>query len=126
MDYASSSTWSNDTISDALSDGSMTEARLEDMAIRNLMGYFKLGQDEGYPSYVSPTAHVDVRGNHSTLARSYAASSLVLLKNTNNALPLTNKTSVSIFGYHAAPRYVGANTALSVYGGEPATMEGRK
>ncbi|KAK6208423.1 ssDNA-binding protein, mitochondrial [Pestalotiopsis sp. IQ-011] len=124
MDLGSSSTWSESTITAALNNGSLAEDRLDDMVIRNVMGYFYLGQDEGYPSYASPTDHVDNRGNHSTLARSYAAESLVLLKNTNNALPLKDKKSISIFGYHAAPRYVGANTALSVYDGEPPTMQG--
>lgn len=126
MDLGSSSTWSESTITAALNNGSLAEDRLDDMVIRNVMGYFYLGQDEGYPSYASPTDHVDNRGNHSTLARSYAAESLVLLKNTNNALPLKDKKSISIFGYHAAPRYVGANTALSVYDGEPPTMQGRE
>ncbi|KAF3025618.1 hypothetical protein E8E14_012815 [Neopestalotiopsis sp. 37M] len=124
MDLGSSSTWSESTITAALSNGSLTEARLDDMVIRNVMGYYYLGQDEGYPSYAEPTAHIDNRGNHSAYARTYAADSLVLLKNTNNVLPLKDKKSISIFGYHAAPRYVGANTALSVYDGEPPTMQG--
>ncbi|KAF7531021.1 hypothetical protein G7054_g9262 [Neopestalotiopsis clavispora] len=124
MDLGSSSTWSESTITAALSNGSLTEARLDDMVIRNVMGYYYLGQDEGYPSYAKPTAHIDNRGNHSAYARAYAADSLVLLKNTNNALPLKEKKSISIFGYHAAPRYVGANTALSVYDGKPPTMQG--
>lgn len=124
MDQSSSSYWSNDTLGVGLTNGSFTSARLDDMAIRNLMGYYHLNQDQTYPSLASKTGHRDVRGNHSALARKYASESIVLLKNTNNALPLNNKTSISIFGSHAAPRYVGANTALSVYDGEPSTMQG--
>lgn len=56
---------------------------------------FHLDQDQGYPSLASPTDRVDVRGNHSSLARTYAAESIALLKNTNSALPLKNKTSVA-------------------------------
>lgn len=126
MDYGSSSTWSNATLGAAMANGSFTEARLDDMAIRNFMGYFHLNQDAGYPTLAAATDHVDVRGNHSELARKYAADSIVLLKNTDGALPLKSKRSISIFGTHAAPRYVGANTALSVYSGVGPTMDGRK
>ncbi|KAF4634502.1 hypothetical protein G7Y89_g3600 [Cudoniella acicularis] len=97
-------------------------ARLDDMVIRNMMGYFHYNQDEDYPALAGVTDYVDVRSNHSKLARTYAANSIALLKNTNNALPLKNKTSISIFGLHAAPRYVGANTALTVYNGVGPTM----
>lgn len=124
MDLSSNSYWSNDTLGAGLTNGSFTSERLDDMAIRNLMGYYHLGQDRGYPSLADKTERRDVRGNHSALARKYASESIVLLKNTASALPLSNKTSISIFGTHAAPRYVGANTALAVYDGEPSTMEG--
>lgn len=92
MDYSSSEYWSNSTLGVGLTNGSFTEDRLNDMVIRNLISYFHLNQDEGYPSHASPTDRVDVRGNHSTLARAYAADSIALLKNTNSALPLKNKT----------------------------------
>ncbi|TDZ18633.1 putative beta-glucosidase D [Colletotrichum orbiculare MAFF 240422] len=124
MDLSSSQYWSNDTLGAAVSNGSLTMDRLDDMAIRNMMGFFHLGQDEGYPSKAGVTDRVDNRGNHSALARRYAAESIALLKNTNNALPLTNISSIGIFGFHAGPRYVGANTALGVYDGEPPTMQG--
>jgi beta-glucosidase len=126
MDFSSYSYWTNTTMDAALANGSFTEERLTDMAVRNLMGYFRLNQDEGYPAYASPTDHVDVRGNHSAMARSYAADSIALLKNTNSALPLVNKTSISVFGYHAAPRYYGANTGLDVQGTSGPTMLGRE
>ncbi|KAF4915230.1 putative beta-glucosidase D [Colletotrichum viniferum] len=124
MDLSSSSYFSNTTLGAGLNNGSFTMDRLNDMAIRNMMGYFHLGQDQGYPAHAGVTDRVDNRGNHSAMAREYAASSIALLKNTNNALPLVNKSSISIFGFHAGPRYVGANTALGVYDGEPSTMQG--
>lgn len=124
MDISSSQYWSNDTLIAGMNNGSFTEDRLRDMAVRNLMGYYYHKQDEGWPASVGYEDHVDVRGNHSTQARQFAGESIALLKNTNSALPLKNKTSISIFGYHAAPRYIGANTALAVYYGEPSTMQG--
>ncbi|KAF2709060.1 glycoside hydrolase family 3 protein [Pleomassaria siparia CBS 279.74] len=124
MDFSSGSTWSNSSLGASLSNGTISAARLDDMAVRNLMGYFHLNQDAGFPEHAGVTDPIDVRGNHASLARSYAAESMVLLKNTNNALPLKNKKSISIFGTHAAPRFVGANTQLVVYGGLPPTMSG--
>ena len=124
MDYGSSSDWSNDTLGVGLTNGSFTSARLDDMVIRNMMGYFHYNQDPGYPAKASVADYVDVRANHSTLARVHAANSIALLKNTNGSLPLKNKRSISIFGTHAAPRYVGANTALTVYNGIGPAMSG--
>ena len=95
------------------------------MVIRNLIGYFRQEQNINYPTHAGYTDHVDVRGKHGELARKYAAESLVLLKNTDGALPLTKAQRViSIFGSHAAPRNVGPNTALTVQSGVADTMEG--
>ena len=66
-----------------------------------------------------------MRGDHPAVARAKAAESIALLQNTNNALPLKGKKLVSIFGYQAAPRYLGPNTAFSVYSGTNPTMNGR-
>jgi beta-glucosidase len=99
MDYSSAQYWSNATLAASLNNGSLSTARLDDMVIRNIIGYYQYKQDEGYPAYIGPDALVDVRGNHSLLARSYASDSIVLLKNINNTLPLKNLTTVSIFGY---------------------------
>ncbi|KAN0112867.1 glycoside hydrolase family 3 protein [Hyaloscypha variabilis] len=124
MDYGSSSDWSNDTLGVGLTNGSFTSARLDDMAVRNMTGYFHYNQDQGYPTKAGVTDYVDVRANYSTLARAHAANSIALLKNTNNSLSIKEKRSISIFESHAAPRYVGANTALTVYDGFGPTMYG--
>lgn len=52
------------------------------MAIRNLIGYYHLAQDQGFPTLADKIERRDVRGNHSVLARKYASESIVLLKNT--------------------------------------------
>lgn len=125
LDYGSSTYWSNDTLVAGIANGTFTEDRLNDMVIRNLIGYFHQNQDAAYPSHAGYTDNVDVRGKHGELARKYATESLVLLKNTNDALPLTKSQHViSIFGIHAAPRNVGPNTALTVMSGVDPTMDG--
>lgn len=122
MDF--STQFTSTTMTEAVNNGSLTMDRLNDMVMRNAIAYYKLGQDEGYPELAGVTDLVDNRGDHASLARAYAAESMVLLKNVNNALPLKNISFASIFGYHAAPRYVGANYALNVYGGLPSTEYG--
>jgi beta-glucosidase len=125
LDYGSSSMWSNDTLIAGMANGTFTENRLNDMVIRNVIGYFRHNQEANYPSHAGYTDNVDVRGKHGALAKKYATESMVLLKNTNYALPLTKKQRViSIFGSHAAPRYVGPNVELSVQSGVSDTMNG--
>lgn len=117
MDFSSSQYWSTSTLGVGLTNGSFTEDRLNDMVIRNLIAYYHLNQDEGYPSLASATDRVDVRGNHSLLARTYAADSIALLKNTNGALPLKNKTYVTCVrsGAQTAniPKHEGPSASLA-------------
>lgn len=42
--------------------------------------------------------HVDVQGDHYKLVRTIGAHGTVLLKNTNNVLPLNNPRSIAIIG----------------------------
>ncbi|KAF4624118.1 hypothetical protein G7Y89_g14058 [Cudoniella acicularis] len=65
LDYSSSSIWSSNTILAGIANGTLTQARLDDMA-------------------VGETADVDVRANHSAIVRTVGAAALVLLKNENN------------------------------------------
>jgi beta-glucosidase len=124
LDFGSSSIWSNTTLEAGLNNGTFTQARLDDMAIRNVIGYFFVGLDNGtQPAYVSDTAVVDVRANHSAIVRLNGAASLVLLKNANNALPLIKPLSMALFGSHAGPAIAGPNYIFSVQGSGP-TYEG--
>jgi beta-glucosidase len=124
LDCGDAMLWANTTLTAALTNGTFSEQRLDDMVIRNLIGYFRSKQDEDYPEHADYMDPVDVRGNHGALARKYAANSLALLKNTNNALPLVDKRAISIFGIHAAPWYLGPNTDLTILTGVPDTMNG--
>ena len=120
LDYGSSSLWSTSTMKQFLSNGSLPQAQLNDMAIRNLMAYYHVNLDNGtQPVTADKDAYVDVRANHSKLIRANGAKSLVLLKNTNSALPLKKPHTMSIFGSHAGPATAGPNTEFSVQGSGP-------
>ncbi|KAJ5913399.1 beta-glucosidase D [Penicillium tannophilum] len=120
LDYGSSSLWSSSNIEGFLENNTMSEARLNDMAVRNLMGYYHVGLDNGKQvSTVDEDAYVDVRANHSKLIRAYGAKSMVLLKNTDNALPLKKPHKMAIFGAHARAAMAGPNMEFSVEGSGP-------
>ncbi|KAJ9634217.1 hypothetical protein H2199_009101 [Coniosporium tulheliwenetii] len=109
----------------AVQNGSVPEARLNDMVRRVMTPYFLLGQDNDFPP-VDPSStdanfftllappstwryefnltgpsNVDVRGNHAQLIRQLGAAGTVLLKNVNNALPLRNPQNIGVFGNDA-------------------------
>ena len=56
---------------------------------------YLLGQDSNYPGV---NFNANVQGSHKTLIRQIGGASIVLLKNTNNALPLKNPASIAIIG----------------------------
>ncbi|KAI9692272.1 MAG: hypothetical protein M1822_006502 [Bathelium mastoideum] len=111
--------------------GSIPEWRLDDMATRIMAGYFYVHLDEnpvpinfdswtadtfGYQHFIANEGyglineHVDVRAEHGQQVRNQAAKGTVLLKNTNNALPLTGKEKLTgVFGYDAADNPYGPN-----------------
>lgn len=124
LDYGSSSLWSTSAIEGYLRKHNMTEARLNDMAIRNLIGYYHVNLDNGtQPSTAEQDAYVDVRGNHAKLIRSNGAKSLALLKNKNNALPLNKPHKMAIFGSNARAIVAGPNMEFGVQGSGP-TFDG--
>ncbi|KAI9641783.1 hypothetical protein NHQ30_009642 [Ciborinia camelliae] len=106
----------------AVKDGNMTEERLDDMALRVMTPYYLLNQYRDYPTPDPSQRFVmaniygfrslalefgpelparDVRGNHSSLIRQMAAAGTVLLKNTNNTLPLSKPLNIGVFGNSA-------------------------
>ncbi|KAI0975664.1 glycoside hydrolase family 3 protein [Xylaria arbuscula] len=119
-----------DTLLEAVNEGLVTEQRLKDMATRVMAPYFRLGQDQDFPSvdpasgavliveqfghlspYLEQIPQVparDVRGDHAKLVREIGSAGTVLLKNVNGALPLKNVTNVGIFGNDADYPTVGS------------------
>ncbi|CAL3964776.1 hypothetical protein PZA11_002296 [Diplocarpon coronariae] len=114
----------------AVINGTVPEWRLDDMAMRIMSSYFKVGLtlDEPEINFSSWTldtfgplhalvganiqqvnSHVDVRGDHATLIRDIGARATVLLKNVNNILPLSKPKFVAVIGEDAGPNVNGPN-----------------
>ncbi|KAK3628359.1 hypothetical protein LTR56_018627 [Elasticomyces elasticus] len=93
-----------DNLTEAITNGSVTDTRLNDMVTRIVAAYFHLNQDQGYPEvgvYPYNIQHeiIDVQANHASLIREIGSAGTVLVKNTNNTLPLKSPRFLNIFGY---------------------------
>ena len=115
----------------AVANGTVPEWRVDDMAVRILAAYYKVGRDRvsvpsnfnswtkdeyGYQHamtqerYGKVNERVNVRGQHHLIAREVASHSTVLLKN-EGALPLTgNEKFTAIIGEDAGPNPQGPNS----------------
>lgn len=97
-------------LSQAVSNGSVSESRLDDMVTRVVASWYQLGQDAGFPSpgvgmpksLTDPHVVVDARNTSfkQTLLDG-AVEGHVLVKNVNNSLPLNQPRLLSVFGYSA-------------------------
>lgn len=111
MAMPGSSFW-GPNLSQAVSNGSLPSWRLDDMVTRILASWYQMGQDSGFPEpgigmpkeLTAPHEVINARkrDSRSTLLRG-AIEGHVLIKNTNNALPLKidDLQMLSIFGYDA-------------------------
>jgi Glycosyl hydrolase family 3 C-terminal domain/Fibronectin type III-like domain len=115
----------------AVANGTVPEWRLDDACVRIMSAYYLVGRETtqvpiNFDSWTQQTfapihiavespiglvnEHVDVRDDHAGLVREIGRASTVLLKNTNNALPLSgNERQVGIFGEDAGSNAYGAN-----------------
>lgn len=115
----------------AVLNGTIPEWRIDDMAMRIMAAYFKVGRtlgdaepaitfdawtydtygpvhwavDEGYQQI---NWHVDVRADHAEVVREVAAAGTVLLKNSG-ILPLKNPKQIAVVGSDAGPNVDGPN-----------------
>ncbi|EIN13535.1 beta-glucosidase [Punctularia strigosozonata HHB-11173 SS5] len=113
----SGTTYFGQNLINAVNSGSVSQARITDMATRILAAWYLVGQDSGYPAVnfnawnvnASPATHVNVQADHANLIRTIAAASTVLLKNTNHVLPLNKPKSIALIGSAAGPNPNGPN-----------------
>ncbi|KAK3681675.1 glycosyl hydrolase family 3 N terminal domain-containing protein [Podospora appendiculata] len=110
--------------------GTVPEWRIDDMALRIMAAYFKVGKTVDQPpinfdfwsldtygpvhwvakkGYQQINFHVDVRADHGTLIRELAAKGTVLLKNTGS-LPLNKPKFLAVIGADAGPNLRGPNS----------------
>ena len=95
---------------DAVRNGSVPEARLDDMATRIIASWYQMKQDQDFPD-PGVGMPADLTKAHRIVdARNISAQRVlldgaieghVLVKNTKNALPLKKPRMLSIFGYSA-------------------------
>ena len=129
FDSATSFWGTNLTVS--VLNGTIPQWRLDDAATRIAAAWYYVGRDNtsdpinfdswsldtyGYDhplvmeDYTLINEHVDVRADHGTLIRQLGSASTVLLKNVNNALPLTGKEKfTAVFGDDAGDNSNGPN-----------------
>ncbi|GHJ89176.1 hypothetical protein NliqN6_5578 [Naganishia liquefaciens] len=101
----------------AVNNGSVPLARVDDMAVRVMAGFFLVGQDEGFPAVnfdaFNPNGplneHVNVQEGHAEIVRKVGAASTILLKNENGTLPLRKPKSIALIGSDAGPPIRGPN-----------------
>ena len=115
----------------AILNGTVPQWRLDDMATRIIAAWYYVGRDNtsipiNFDSWTLDTygneffyakmgytlinEHVDVRQEHAYLIRDIGSASTVLLKNTNNTLPLTGKEKLTaVFGDDAGDNPLGPN-----------------
>ncbi|KZT61640.1 glycoside hydrolase family 3 protein [Calocera cornea HHB12733] len=121
-DNTTYSWWGSNLIT-AVMNGSVPEARVDDMVTRAFAALFFTGQDltrvpnfnyqteDTYLNGMLVNQHVNVMGNHGQLIREIGAASIVMLKNTG-VLPVdvTKYRRYGIFGSDAGPNPQGPNS----------------
>ena len=111
--------------------GTVPQWRVDDAAVRIVAAWYYVGRDTAakpinFDSWTLDTfgaaqhagnmgqglinEHVDVRGEHAAVIREIGSASTVLLKNTNNALPLSGKEKLTaVIGEDAGSNILGPN-----------------
>lgn len=131
QNLASGNTWWGSNLTAAVLNGTIPQWRLDDMAVRIMSAYYKVGRDkarvpinfnswtletEGYrhhqakEDFTQVNWHVNVQGKHAALIREIGGASTVLLKNTKRALPLNKPKSIAVIGEDAHDNPAGPNS----------------
>lgn len=105
MSMPDSPFWMDGNLTLMVSNGSLAQSRLDDMATRILASWYRFANldnpGSGMPiSLLAPHEFVDARNPAaSELLNQAAVEGHVLVKNVNNALPLSQPKVLSLFGY---------------------------
>jgi len=83
----------------AVQNESVSEARVNDMITRVMAPYYLLGQDQGCPSL---DLDRDATGNNYITNRQVSSAGMILLKNTDNVLPINVNNDTYLYIYGAA------------------------
>ncbi|PIL26463.1 hypothetical protein GSI_12221 [Ganoderma sinense ZZ0214-1] len=119
--FFSGTSWWGANLTAFVENGTISEARVDDMVERIIGAWYLLGQDDNYPDVnfngwlpndPATNAHVDVQSDHFKIVREIGAASTVLLKNVAGALPLRNPRSIAIIGNDSGPATRGPNGYL--------------
>lgn len=113
-------------MTEAIHNGSVPESRLTDMATRIIAAWYQMGQDSAdYPSPGIGMPFDTSLPHEAVIAKDPAAKATilqgaieghVLVKNTNNALPLKSPKLLSLFGYDGiAPSTVNALASFNTW-----------
>ncbi|KAJ4494293.1 glycoside hydrolase family 3 protein [Lentinula lateritia] len=109
--------WFGQNLVDAVNNGSVSEARVTDLATRVLAAWYLVGQDSDYPPVnfdawnlnAPVNTHVNVQADHKDLILEIDRASTVLLKNTAGVLPLKKPSTLAIVGNGAFNSSKGPN-----------------
>ncbi|RYP35330.1 hypothetical protein DL767_003869 [Monosporascus sp. MG133] len=120
----------------AVLNGAVPQWRLDDMVVRIMAAYYKVGRDKtripvNFSTWLKTTTgyrhlaagrdnttvnhYANVQGDHAELICEIAAKGTVLLKNENSALPLTKPSSIAVVGEDAQSDPNGPNACLRKY-----------
>ncbi len=109
-----------DRLRQAVLSGAVSQARLDNMNFRILRSYIQVGYFDNPPPgiFTNPAVQTELPNNvlnrHNETAREIAVKGMVLLKNSNNALPLStnNLNSIAVIGADADYNIAGGGAAF--------------
>ncbi|KAH8591260.1 putative beta-glucosidase L [Bisporella sp. PMI_857] len=106
--------WGGGALQSAVQNNQVSASRLDDMVNRVLAGWYLTKQDSNYPPIAidrqTNNGGPNVQGNNATIAKAVARDGIVLLKNTDNVLPLRRPKSIAIIGSSAINNPKGINS----------------
>ena len=110
--------WGGGKLQSAITSNQVTASRLDDMVTRVLASWYLTKQDSGYPAIAinrqTGNGGPNVQGGNSTIAKTVARDGIVLLKNTDNVLPLKKPKSLAIIGSSAINNAKGINSCADM------------